>query len=182
MGKLIESTLMTLDGVIEDPATWVGSYLDEEFQNAALARLQQAEAMVMGRATYELLSRDWAGQSGAFADRINDVPKFVFSSRLTEPDWSNARIVRGNAVDEVRRLKEQVPGDLAVYGHGLLSQALLEHGLIDEIRLSVFPVIWGFGKLLFRDGERQTLQLIEATALPTGVVVMRYRAGLTHTV
>jgi dihydrofolate reductase len=134
MRKLIESTLLSLDGVIDDPASWgIEDYFDDAFQKGALERLLESDAMVMGRRTYELLARDWSGT------------------------------------------------DLALYGHGPLAQTLLNHGLLDEMRISIFPVFVGRGKLLFRDGERARLRLIEATSLPTGVVVMRYQpAGVTE--
>lgn len=175
MGKIIESTLVTLDGVIEDPANWVGDYLDESFQEAALERLRQTEAMLMGRRTYDLLRRDWANQSGAFAERMNGIRKYVFSSTLETVAWNNAVIVEGSVSHEAARLKQEVPGDLAIYGHGQLSQTLLRDGLIDEIRLSIFPVLVGSGKLLFREGERAVLRLIDAMSLSTGVAVMRYQ-------
>lgn len=175
MGKIIESTLITLDGVIEDPANWVGDYLDESFQKAALDRLERTEAMLMGRTTYELLERDWAGQTGAFAERISGIRKYVFSSTLRTVAWNNAVIVKDNVLREAVRLKREVPGDLAIYGHGQLAQTLLRDGLVDEIRLSIFPVTVGSGKLLFREGDRAVLRLIEATSLSTGVAVMRYQ-------
>jgi dihydrofolate reductase len=175
MGKIIESTLVTLDGVIHDPANWVGDYMDEEFQKGALEELLQTSAMLMGRRTYELLSRDWSAQAGDFADRINGIRKYVFSSTLDKPNWNNANVIRGDVTREAGKLKEQTQGDLAIYGHGLLSQTLLKGGLVDEIRLSVFPLLLGTGKLLFREGERAKLRLIEAMNLPTGVVVMRYQ-------
>ena len=166
---------MTLDGVIEDPAKWVGDYLDESFQKAALERLLQTGAMLMGRRTYELLERDWAGQAGAFAERMSGIRKYVFSSTLGTVAWNNAVILRENVSREAARLKQEVRGDLAIYGHGQLSQTLLRDGLIDEIRLSIFPVFIGSGKLLFREGERAVLRLIEAMSLSTGVAVMRYQ-------
>lgn len=175
MGTIVESTLVSLDGVIEDPAGWAGPYMDAAFQQGALERLRISDAMLMGRGTYEILARDWAAQTGNFADRINTIRKFVFSATLQQPAWKNTTIVKGNAVDEVRKLKAQTPTDLAIYGHGLLAGTLLEHGLIDEIRLSVFPLFVGRGKLLFRDGERASLRLLETTALPTGIVVGRYQ-------
>jgi dihydrofolate reductase len=173
--KIIESTLVTLDGVIEDPAKWAGPYFDDAFQQGALERLLESDAMLMGRRTYELLARDWAAQSGDFADRINSIPKYCVSSTMHEADWSNTTIVSGNVVGEVRKLKEREGTDLAIYGHGLLAETLLKHGLIDEIHLSVFPVIVGSGKLLFRAGEKAGLRLIESTSLPTGIVEMRYQ-------
>jgi dihydrofolate reductase len=172
--RIIESTLVSLDGVIEDPATWAGAYIDDEFQKGALERLLVSDAMLMGRRTYELLSRDWAAGTGDMADRMNSIRKYVFSSTLERADWKNSTIIRGDMVDEVRKLKEQEGSDLALYGHGLLGEALLRRGLLDEIRLSVFPLIVGSGKLLFRKGEHTRLRLISASSLPTGVVVMRY--------
>jgi dihydrofolate reductase len=176
--KIIESTLVSLDGVIEDPSTWVGDYMDEEFGKGALQRLFESYAMVMGRRTYEMLARDWAAQTGDFADRINGMRKYVFSSTLRAADWNNSTIVGGDVVTEVSKLKEQSGQDVALYGHGLLGQTLLKQGLLDEMRLSVFPLFVGSGKLLFREGENARMRLIEATSLPTGVVVMRYEPSL----
>jgi dihydrofolate reductase len=175
MGTIVESTLVSLDGVIEDPATWAGEYIDDEFQKAGLERLLASDAMVMGRRTYELLARDWAAGTGAFADRVNGIRKYVLSSTLERADWNNSTIVRGDVVDEMRKLKEQARSDLALWGHGLLGETLLKHGLLDEMRLSVFPVFVGKGKLLFREAESASLRLIGATSLPSGVVVMRYQ-------
>lgn len=175
MRKIIESTLVSLDGVIEDPSTWVGDYLDDAFEKGALERLSESGAMVMGRRTYEMLSRDWAAGTGDFADRINGIPKYVFSSTLEKADWKNSTIIRGDVVAEVIKLKEQAGPDLVLYGHGLLGQTLLKRGLLDEVRLSVFPLFVGSGKLLFREGEHTQLRLIDATSLPAGIVVMRYQ-------
>jgi dihydrofolate reductase len=104
---------MTLDGVIEDPANWVGDYLDESFQNAALERLMQTEAMLMGRRTYELLERDWAGQAGAFAERMSGIRKYVFSSTLQTVAWNNTVIVKDSVSRGAARLKKEVPGDIS---------------------------------------------------------------------
>jgi len=152
VGTIVESTLVSLDGVIEDPAAWAGEYIDDEFQKAGLERLLVSDAMVMGRTTYELLARDWAAGTGAFADRVNSIRKYVFSSTLERADWNNSTIIRGDVVGEVRELKEQARSDLALWGHGLFGETLLKHGLLDEMRLSVFPCFVGKGKLLFREG------------------------------
>ena len=174
MRRIIESTLVTLDGVIEDPARWAGPYLDEAFQQAALERLRCSDAMLMGRRTYELLERDWAAQDGAFADLVNAIPKYVFSSTLQAARWHNARVVRDEAVGAVGELKAAGDRELSVWGHGRMTRTLLRCGLIDELRLSVFPVIVGDGQTLFADGERARLRLVETQALPTGIVVLRY--------
>jgi dihydrofolate reductase len=175
MRKIIESTLVSLDGVIGDPPTWVGDYLDEEFQKDALERLLESDAMLMGRRTYEMFANTWAARTDPFASRINDMRKYVFSSTLEEADWKNSIVVKGDVVTEVRKLKQQAGGDLVMYGHGLLAQTLLKHGLLDELRVSIFPVIVGRGKLLFRDDESTTLKLVATESRRTGVVVVRYQ-------
>jgi dihydrofolate reductase len=175
VGTIVESTLVSLDGVIEDPAAWAGEYIDDEFQKAGLERLLVSDAMVMGRTTYELLARDWAAGTGDFADRVNGIRKYVFSSTLERADWNNSTIIRGDVVSEARKLKEHARNDLALWGHGLLGETLLKHGLLDEMRLSVFPLFVGKGKLLFREGENARLRLIDATSLQNRVVVTRYQ-------
>lgn len=175
MRKIIASTLMSLDGVIGDPPTWVGDSLDEEFQADALQRLLESDAMLMGRRTYEMFAKTWSARTDPFASRINDIRKYVFSSTLEKADWKNSIVVKGDVVTEVKKLKHQAGGDLATYGHGLLSQTLLKAGLLDELRVSIFPVIVGRGKLLFRDDESTTLKLIATENRRTGVVVVRYQ-------
>ena len=184
MRKIIESTLVSADGVIGDPPRWAMEYRDAEVTAEALERLAGADAMLMGRGTYELFSAVWPGQSGEFANRINDIRKYVFSATLDKAGWNNSVILRGDAVAEVTRLKQQDGRELALYGHGRLAQALLEHGLIDELRLSVHPVMVGSGQVLFRDGQKQALRLAGARTFGTGVVVLTYHlshAVTTHT-
>jgi len=172
--KIIESTLVSADGVIGDPPRWAMEYRDAEVTDEALERLASADAMLMGRGTYELFSAVWPGQSGEFADRMNSIRKYVFSTTLDEAAWNNSVILRGDAVAEVTRLKQQDGGELALYGHGRLAQALLEHGLVDELRLSVHPVLVGSGQVLFRDGQKQALKFAGAKTFGTGVVVLTY--------
>jgi dihydrofolate reductase len=175
MRTLIESTLMTLDGVIEDPARWAGPYLDAEFQKAAFERLERSDAMLMGRRTYELLERDWATQSGEFADLVNAIPKYVFSSALESAGWNQARLVRDDAIDAIRELKADGDRELSIWGHGRLARTLLLNGLIDEIRVSVFPVIVGAGQTFYAEGDNARLRLTEALpASSNGVVALRY--------
>ncbi len=181
MRKIIEETLVSLDGVIEDPAKWVGDYFDDEFVQATFERLLTRDAMLMGRRTYEILVKDWSARTGEYADVINGIPKHVFSSTLERTDWHNSTIVRGDVVAEVALLKQQDGRDLVIWGHGLLGQTLLAHHLLDEIRVSIFPVVVGHGKLLFRENESTTLKLIATTSLPTGVVALRYEPELHPT-
>jgi dihydrofolate reductase len=175
MRKIIESTLVSLDGIIGDPQVWANDYFDKEAQADALDQLLASDAMLMGRRTYEIFAKAWPALGSEYADRINSIRKYVFSSTLERADWNNSTIIRGDVVGEVRELKEQARSDLALWGHGLFGETLLKHGLLDEMRLSVFPCFVGKGKLLFREGESARLRLIGATSLPNGVVVMRYQ-------
>jgi dihydrofolate reductase len=131
--------------------------------------------MLMGRTTYEIFSGLWPSQSGSYADAINAIRKYVFSSTLTATDWSNSTIVRGDVATEVKRLKEQDGKDLIIYGHGPLGAALLEHGLLDELQFAIHPVFVGGGTPLFRQGATATLELTGTRTLGTGVIVVRYR-------
>jgi dihydrofolate reductase len=173
--KVIESTLVSADGVVGDPLAWAMEYRDAEVQQEALERLAGIDAMLMGRGTYELFSAVWPGQPGDFAERMNSIRKYVFSSTLEKADWNNSTVVRGDAVAEVAKLKQQDGPDLALYGHGRLAQALLEHGLVDELRLSIHPVMVGSGQVLFRAGQKQALHFAGAKTFGTGVVVLTYR-------
>ena len=175
MRKLIESTLVSADGVVADPPLWAMEYRDEEVDADALERFSSSDTMLMGRVTYESFAAIWPAMTGEFADRVNSIRKYVFSSTLEKADWDNSTIVRGDVTAEVTRLKQQDGGELALYGHGRLAQALLEHGLVDELRLSVHPVLVGSGQVLFRDGQKQALEFAGAKTFGTGVVVLTYR-------
>jgi dihydrofolate reductase len=179
MRKIIESTLVSLDGVIGDPQVWANDYFDKEAQADALERLLASDAMLMGRRTYEAFSKAWPAQTGEYPDRMNSIRKYVFSSTLARADWNNSTIIRGDVTAEAAKLKQQDGQDLAIYGHGLLSQTLLEHGLLDELRLAIHPLLVGRGKLLFREGEKTPLKLVATKTLGTGVVVLSYRPAGT---
>jgi len=172
--KVIESTLISADGVVGDPQLWAMEYRDAEVEKDALERLGDADALLLGRGTYQVFAATWPGQAGEFADRMNSIRKYVFSASLDEVAWNNSVILRGDAVAEVTRLKQQDGGELALYGHGRLAQDLLEHGLVDELRLSVHPVLVGSGQVLFRDGQKQPLEFAGAKTFGTGVVVLTY--------
>jgi dihydrofolate reductase len=179
MRKIIESTLVSLDGVIGEPQLWAMDYFDDEAQRDALERLLASDAMLMGRRTYEIFAKLWPARAGDYADRINSIHKYVFSSTLDRADWKNSTIIRGDVAAEVAKLKRQDGQDLALYGHGPLGQTLLEHGLLDELRFSFHPLIVGRGKLLFREGEKTTLRLAATRTLRTGVVVLSYQPAVT---
>jgi dihydrofolate reductase len=174
MPRIVESTLMSADGVIEDPAQWAGDYMDAGFQKGALDRLLVSDAMLMGRVTYEMLARDWASGTDTMAARVNSMRKYLVSSTIGEPEWRNTVVLRGDVLAEIRKLREMPGSDIAIYGHGRLAETLLANGLLDEIRVSTFPLFVGVGKRMFRAGQTARFELIETLALAKGVVVSRY--------
>jgi dihydrofolate reductase len=175
MRRIIESTLLSLDGVVGSPHLWASERFDEEARAGALEQLQASDAMLMGRRTYEIFSSLWPNQTGSYAAAINAIPKFVFSSTLTEAAWNNSTIVRGDVATEVKQMKEQDGKDLIIYGHGPLGAALLEHGLLDELQFAIHPVFVGEGTPLLRQGATATLELAGTKTLGTGVITVRYR-------
>src|SRR5262245_8431049 len=175
MRRVIESTLVSLDGVIGEPQVWAEPYFDEEAGARALQQLLAADAMLMGRRTYEIFSALWPSSTGSYAARVNSIRKYIFSSTLETAEWTNSTVVRGEVAAAVRELKEQAGQDLVMYGHDPLGQALLEHHLLDELRVWVHPVFVGRGTELFREGANATFKLLRAETLATGVAVLKYR-------
>lgn len=165
---------MSLDGVVSDPRSWANPYFDEDATRRSLERLMEVRAMVMGRGTYEYFAPAWSQGEGPYLERINALPKYVFSSTLTAVDWNNAELVTGDAATVVADLKREDDGDLVIYGYGGLAQSLLEQSLVDELGFWVHPVLLGDGKPAFRPGERTELRLGEVTSRPTGVVEITY--------
>lgn len=135
--------------------------------------------MLMGRRTYQAFAAMWPAGTGEYADRMNRIRKYVFSSTLERAAWNNSTIISGDAAAAVARLKQQDGQDLVMYGHGRLGQTLLEHHLLDELRLWIHPLLVGGGTLLFREGEKTALKLIATKTLATGVVVLSYRPAGT---
>ena len=179
MRKVIESTLVSLDGVIGNPQVWAEPYFDDEAGERALKQLLVSDAMLMGRRTYEMFAAMWPAATGAYADRLNSIRKYVFSSTLQTAEWSNSTIISGDVPAAVGELKQQDGQDLVMYGHGPLGQTLLEHRLLDELRLWVHPLLVGRGTTLFREGAAATLELVATETLKTGVVVLTYRPSPT---
>jgi dihydrofolate reductase len=173
--KVIESTLVSLDGVIGDPQVWAEPYFNDDAGARALKQLLVTDAMLMGRRTYEIFAAMWPASTGAYADRMNGIHKYVFSSTLETAEWSNSTIIGGDVAAAVRELKQHDGQDLVMYGHGPLGQTLLEHQLLDEIRLWVHPLLVGHGTTLFREGASATLELVATEALETGVVILTYK-------
>ncbi|MBE7556273.1 MAG: dihydrofolate reductase [Anaerolineales bacterium] len=176
MRRIIVSTFATLNGVIENPHHWSLNYFDEEAGKFASEQLFAADALLLGRETYQGFAEAWPSRSGDFADRINTMAKYVVSTTLTEPlAWTNSRLIKGNVIEEVSRLKQQPGQDILIYGTGRLANTLLQHGLIDEHRLWVIPVIWGSGKRIFEGMDTTTLELVDAQRLPSGTVILCHR-------
>ena len=175
MRRIIESTLVSLDGVTGDPHIWAMERFDDDAQKEALEGLRASDAMLLGRRTYEIFAGIWPARTGAYAERLNSMRKYVFSSTLRKADWNNSTIIHGDVVAEAAKLKQQEGKSLILYGHGLLGRTLLQHHLLDEIHFSVHPVLVGRGKLLFREGAMAKLELVSAKTRRNGVVVLSYK-------
>src|SRR3954466_11005458 len=152
MGKIVISDNVSLDGVIQDPAGdegfsrggWVGLIAArEDVAKVALDEALGAEAFLLGRRSYEWLAARWPSRSGELADRLNSLPKYVVSSTLEDPDWNNSTVLKGDVVDEVSKLKQELDGEIVVPASYQLGRTLIEHDLVDELRLVVFPVVLG---------------------------------------
>jgi dihydrofolate reductase len=179
MRRVIESTLVSADGVIGEPHTWTGEHFGEEAVAYALERLRGIDAMLMGRNTYELFSQLWASPDNDYAAAIYEMHKYVFSTTLKQADWNNTDIIGEHAATAVRELKRLDGKDIVLYGHGPLGQALLEADLLDELNLWIHPVFVGHGNKLFREGRQSQLRLVRSKTISTGVVILTYEpAGL----
>jgi dihydrofolate reductase len=182
MRKIINSTYISLDGVIERPQDWPSVGERGTKGNDMQAELAlSCDALIMGRRTYEGFAPVWPTRSGdPVSDHINSMPKYVVSSTLTDPEWSNTSVISGDAVAEITQLKEAPGKDIVQYGFGQLSFALLEHGLLDELRLWVYPLFVGKAEpsdLLFRRSGTAQFDLVDTTTLDNGVVVLSYRSA-----
>ncbi|HVF84976.1 MAG TPA: dihydrofolate reductase family protein [Abditibacteriaceae bacterium] len=174
MRKLIATTFLSLDGVMEEPS-WMMPYRDDETGRFKRDELQSADALLLGRVTYEGFAAHWPASTDEWwAARMNPLPKFVASNTLSEATW-NAQIIRGDLAAEVARLKARDGKDILIYGSADLIASLLPHNLIDEFRLMICPVVLGGGKRLFHSGTPTTLQLIEAQTFASGAVALIYR-------
>jgi len=182
MRTIASSTYITLDGVIDDPQNWptVGGFTDAG-NKIQQDRLERSDAIIMGRRTYEGFAPVFSAMSGdPIADRMNALPKYVVSSTLTEPTWNNTIVIDHDPVGAIRELKEQPGADIIQFGFGQLTHALMEAGLLDELRLWVHPFIVGTEGLLHRPGLSGTFELVDAVTLDTGIVILTYRAAATH--
>jgi dihydrofolate reductase len=185
MGNVVVSEFVTLDGVFEDPGGaegferggWAFQFeRGEEGDRFKLDEVMASDALLLGRTTFEGFAEAWPSREGEFADKFNGMPKYVVSSTLKEPQWNNSTVVGGDVAARIAELKREHADDILVNGSGQLVATLLEHGLVDELRLMVYPVLLGAGKRLFADGGRSSLRLVDTKPVgPEGVVILTYR-------
>ena len=186
MRRVVVSEFVTLDGVMEDPGGaegfkhggWTFQFGSAEQEQFKFEELFQADALLLGRRTYQGFAAAWPTMpgTGAYGERINSLPKYVVSTTLTEMTW-NATLITGDLTEELPRLKQETGQDILVFGSGQLVHTLHERDLIDEYRLMVFPVVLGSGKRLFPDGdEKKLLSLVESRTFNSGVVLLTYQS------
>jgi dihydrofolate reductase len=173
MGKLTVTCFITLDNVVEDPHLWSGAYQSEDTGELNDEVLRDADALLLGRVTYEGFAAAWPSRSGdPFADKFNSMPKYVVSRSLEQADWNNSTIVRDDVLERVRALKEDQ--NVLIWGSPTLVGALMDAGLVDEFVLLVSPIVRAEGIRLFRDaGEQHDLRITEATVLGGGMLALR---------
>jgi dihydrofolate reductase len=185
MGRIVVTEFASLDGVVEDPG---GS---EDFKHGGwsfeisrgdegdqfkLEETMASDALLLGRVTYEGFAKAWPTREGEFADKFNQMPKYVVSSTLENPEWTNSTVLKGDVAEEIAQLKERHDGDIVVHGSPQLVQTLLEHDLVDELRLMVFPVVLGAGKRIFGEtSDKKPMQLADSKVVGDGVAILVYR-------
>jgi dihydrofolate reductase len=179
MGRIVNTTYMTLDGDITNMQAWHFDYVGAEAQKAASKQLFGSDALIMGRHTYDGFAPAWSSRAGAdeFADRMNAIRKYVVSSTLTDPDWTNTRVLDGDVVAAVRTLKEQTDGNILQYGFGSVTRLLLDAGLLDELRIWLHPVLSGHAaptELLYRDAPMNKFTLSGTEVHSTGLIILSY--------
>jgi dihydrofolate reductase len=188
MGRIVMSgpQNMSLDGVVQDPDGQEGFSLGgwfvefggkdlEEWNQLALEEALRAEAWLLGRKSYEFFGARWRPRTGELADRLNSMPKYVVSSTLQDPEWDNTTLLRGDAVSAVAALKQRLDGEIVVPASYQLARTLVEHDLVDELRLVVFPVVLGAGERLFDDGGgKERLSLLDSRRVGEGLTYLRY--------
>ena len=177
MRTLAATLFISLDGVVESPEKWSFQFWSDETQKFKLNELRITDALLLGRVTYEGFAAAWPSRkdTDGFADRFNNMPKFVVSKTLKKLDWNNSHLIKGDLATEVSKLKQQEGQDIVIHGSPTLIRSLLHHDLIDEYRLLVYPLVLGRGKRLFDDASQAKLKLAESNAFSKGVVKLVYR-------
>jgi dihydrofolate reductase len=187
MGRVVVTEFISLDGVIEDPGgaedfKYGGWSFEisrgDEGDQFKLDETMSSEALLLGRRTYEGFAEAWPSREGEFADKFNEMPKYVVSSTLKDPEWTNVHVLDGDVAEEVSKLRREQDGDIVVHGSAQLVQALVEHGLVDELRLMMFPVVLGSGKRLFGEtSDKRRLKLTNSKTVGDGVTILVYEAA-----
>jgi dihydrofolate reductase len=182
MGRIIVTEFVSLDGVMEDPGGaedfkyggWTFEIArGDEGDKFKLDEALEADALLLGRVTYEGFAEAWPSRTGEFADKFNSMPKYVVSSTLNEAEWNNSTVLDGDVGEAVSSLKQDFDGDIVVHGSAQLVQTLLDHDLVDELRLMVFPVVLGSGKRLFgATSEKKPMRLVDSKTVGEGVVIL----------
>jgi dihydrofolate reductase len=186
MGKIVISTNVSFDGIVQDPdglegfrlGGWFGQFGGKDLEEWAKVEYEEAlatEALLLGRLSDEWFAARWLPKSGEWADRLNGLPKYVVSSTLQEPKWSNVTVLRGDVVSEVSKLKQELEGEIVVYASYQLGRTLIEHDLVDELRLFVYPVVLGAGERLFGEtSDQKPLRLVDTRTVGDGLVFLTY--------
>jgi len=186
MGKIVISDNISIDGVDQDPTGeegfrhggWfaqVGDKDREGFAKVALDEALRAEAFLLGRRRYEFLAARWPSRSGELADRLNSLPKYIVSSTLVDPDWNNSTVLKGDVVTEVSKLKQELDGDIVVPGSRQHVRTLMEHDLVDELRLLVYPVVLGAGERLFDEtSDKKPMRLLDTRTVGDNLAYLTY--------
>jgi dihydrofolate reductase len=184
MGRIVVTEFISVDGIVEDPGGsedfkhggWAFEFSrGDEGDQFKLDETLASDALLLGRVTYEGFADAWPQRDGEFADKFNNMPKYVVSSTLTDPEWTNSTVISGDLGEAVERLKGEHDGDVVVHGSVQLAQELLERDLVDELRLMVFPVVLGSGKQLWGEtSDKKGLQLVDSRIVGDGVAIMVY--------
>ena len=186
MGKIVISTNVSLDGVVQDPdgqegfrlGGWFGQFGGEDLEQWAKVELEEAldtEALLLGRRSEEWFATRWASRTGEWADRLNSLPKYVVSSTLQEPRWNNSTVLRGDVVSAVSKLTQELAGDIVVYASYQLARMLIKHDLVDELRLVVYPVVLGAGERLFGEtSDKKPMRLVGTRTIGNGLAFLTY--------
>ncbi len=185
MGRIVVTEFVSLDGVMEAPGGgedfkhggWTFEIdRGDEGNKFKLDETLEARALLLGRKTYEGFAAAWPSREDEFANKLNSMPKYVVSSTLEDPEWSNSTVLSGDVAEEVSKLKQEQDGDIVVHGSARLVQDLIENDLVDELRLMVFPVVLGTGKRLFGEtSDKKRLRLAESKPVGDGVAILIYR-------
>jgi dihydrofolate reductase len=184
MGKIVVSENVSVDGVIEDPTgvegLRVGGWFwetdrGEDGERFTLDKTLGTAALLLGRRSYELFAATWPSRGGELADKMNSLPKYVVSSTLEHPDWNNSTVLEGEVVDAVSKLKQELDGEIVVLGSPQLARTLIEHDLVDELRLMMYPVVLGAGERLFGEtSDKRPMRLVDTQTVGDGVAILTY--------